>query len=433
MNPKNIENSTPVINNGEERKNSLNRKKLILVISIIFVVIIIAAAIITVLIIRDIEETKRLDATSVTLTEDLTISFGEPVQVSDFIADLQGNMVNDFTISTDTLGEQEITFEYINSRNKKRPYTFKIEVVDNIAPMVYGGSSYTVPVNYDDDLTNLMLSGDDLDDHPRREISGNYDLSKVGSYHVEYIITDASGNETRKPFTLNVIRPVASGGSSNPSSVSKLPISEAIAAYKTAQTKVGIDVSSWQGNIDWQKVKTAGVEFAFIRIGYQVGYGGDYVLDKYFVQNIEGATNAGLPVGVYFYSYADSIDEAKNQAEWIAEHLDGYTVELGVAFDWEDWGNFNATGMSFYTINRVAQTYLDTITEKGYDGLLYGSLNYLRRIWQPEKYLENHTVWLAQYYDEPTYEKDFRFWQFSNTGRVEGIAGDVDLDIMYLE
>lgn len=433
MNPENIENSTPVINNGEKRKNSLNRKKLTLIISIIFAVIIIATAIITILIIRDIEENRRLDATSVTLAEDLTIGFSESVQVSDFIADLQGSIVDDFAIDTNTLGEQEITFEYINSRNKKRPYTFKIEVVDNIAPMVYGGGSYTVPMNYDDNLTNLMLSGDDLDDHPRREIAGNYDLSKVGSYDVEYVITDASGNETRHPFVLNVVKPSASSSPSNTSSAPKLPISEAIAEYKTEQTKVGIDVSSWQGDINWQKVKTAGVEFAFIRIGYQVGYGGDYVLDKYFVQNIEGATNAGLPVGVYFYSYADSVDEAKNQAEWIAEHLSDYEVELGVAFDWEDWGNFNLTNMSFHTINRVASAYLDTLAEKGYNGLLYGSLNYLRRIWQPEKYLEDHTVWLAQYYDKPTYEKDFRFWQFSNTGRVDGIAGDVDLDIMYLE
>lgn len=433
MNPENIESHTPVIDNGENRKKSLNRKKLTLIIGIIFIVIIIVTVIIAVLIIRDIEENKRLDATSVTLVENLTISFGEPAQVSSFIADLQGSMVDDFAIPTDTLGEQEITFEYINSRNKKRSCTFKIEVVDNIAPMVYGGSSYTVPVNYDDDLTNLMLSGDNLDDHPRREIAGNYDLSKVGSYDVEYVITDASGNGTRQPFVLNVVKPSASSSSSNTSSAPKLPISEVIAEYKTERTKVGIDVSSWQGDINWQKVKSAGVEFAFIRIGYQVGYGGEYILDKYFTQNIEGATVAGLPVGVYFYSYADSVDEAKSQAEWIAEHLSDYEVELGVAFDWEDWGNFNTTGMSFHTINQVARTYLDTIAEKGYNGLLYGSLNYLRRIWQPEKYLANHAIWLAQYYDEPTYEKPFRFWQLSSSGRVEGISGDVDLDVMYLE
>ncbi len=411
-----------------------NHKKFIFIAGLIFVIILIVAAIITVLVIHDIEETKRLDATSVTLTEDLTVAFGEPAQVSSFITDLQGSMVDDFSVDTNSLGEQEITFEYINSRNKKRPYTFKINVVDKTAPTIYGSNSYTVALNYDGELTNLMLSGDDLDDHPERQIAGNYDLSKVGSYNVEYVITDASGNESRQPFTINVVKPTTSNsGSSNSSSAPKLPLSEVITEFKNDKAKIGIDVSSWQGNINWQKVKSAGVEFAFIRIGYQVGYGGEYVLDKYFTQNIENATTVGLPVGIYFYSYADSVAEAKSQAEWIAEQLDGYTVELGVAFDWEDWSNFNLTGMSFHTINRVAATFLDTLVDKGYQGLLYGSLNYLRRIWQPEKYLEGHAVWLAQYYTEPTYEKSFRFWQLSSSGRVDGITGDVDLDIMYLE
>lgn len=425
MNQETIETST-----SETRKS---HKKLIIVLGIIFAIILIVAAVVAALIIHDIEETKRLDATSVTLAEDLTVAFSEPAQVSDFIAELQGSMVDNFSIDTNSLGEQEITFEYINARNKKRPYTFRITVVDNVAPVIYGGSSITVPLNYAEDLTALMLSGDNLDDHPERKIAGDYDLTKVGSYNVEYVITDASGNETRKPFTLNVIRSVASGGSTPSSSTPKLPLSEVIAEFKNDNTKIGIDVSSWQGNINWEKVKSAGVEFAFIRIGYQVGYGGEYVLDKYFAQNITGATAVGLLVGVYFYSYADSIDEARNQAEWITEHLDGYKVELGVAFDWEDWSNFNSTGMSFHTINQVAKTYLDTIADQGYQGLLYGSLNYLRRIWQPEKYLAEHAVWLAQYYDEPTYEKPFRFWQLSSSGRVDGIAGDVDLDVMYLE
>lgn len=436
MNQENTQNQQDIDQNPTSEQSdsqAKNHKKTIFIAGFILAVILIIATIIAALIIHDIEETKRLDATSVTLTEDLTIAFGEPAQVSTFIADLQGSMVNDFEIDTNSLGEQEITFEYINSRNKKRPYTFKITVVDKTAPTIYGSNSYTVTLNYDGDLTNLMLSGDDLDDHPERQIAGNYDLSKVSSYAVEYVITDASGNETRQPFTLNVIRPVASSGSSNTSSAPKLPLSEVITEFKNDKTKIGIDVSSWQGNINWQKVKSAGVEFAFIRLGYQVGYGGEYVMDKYFQQNIEEATAVGLPVGVYFYSYADSVAEAKNQAEWIAEHLASYTVELGVAFDWEDWGNFNLTGMSFHTINQVAKTYLDTLASKGYQGLLYGSLNYLRRIWQPEKYLADHAVWLAQYYDEPTYEKSFRFWQLSNVGRVDGIAGDVDLDIMYLE
>ncbi len=433
MNQENIENSTTVINSEEMHKNPKGHKKLVIIVSATLAIILIAVSIVMVLIIHDIEETKRLDATSVTLSDDLSIGFGEPVRVSNFIKDLQGSMVNDFEINTNSLGEQDITFEYINNRNKKRPYTFKIKVIDKVAPTIYGNNYYTVSLGYDGDLTNLMLSADDIDDHPHREIIGEYDLNTVGSYNIEYLIRDFSGNETRKPFMLNVIKPSTNSPSSPTPSTAKLPISEAIAEYRTDKTKVGIDVSSWQGDIDWKEVKSAGAEFAFIRIGYQVGYNGEYILDKYFTKNIEGAVAVGLPVGVYFYSYANNVEEAKNQAHWIIENLKNYKVELGIAFDWEDWGDFNLAGMSFYTINQVAQTFLNTVSESGYSSLLYSSLNYLRSIWQPEKYLANYDIWLAQYHDRPTYEKDFLFWQLSNTGRVDGIDGDVDLDIMYLE
>lgn len=417
-----------------EQTRPKNHKKLIFIILASIMAILVA--VIVILIIYDIHETKRLDATSVTLTEDLTIGFDEPAKVSSFIGDLQGSMVNDFEINMDTLGEQEITFEYINSRNKKRHYTFTINVVDNTAPLIYGSSTYTVPINYEGDLTELMLSADDLDDFPVRTIVGDYDLQKVGVYDLEYVIKDSSGNESRKAFTLEVVNPISSAGTVNSNtnnSAYYLPFAEVVQEYKTDQTKIGIDVSAWQGEINWQKVKAAGVEFVFIRLGYQVGSGGDYVLDRYFQQNITGARSVGLPVGVYFYSYADGIDEAKKQAEWVTEALSGYKIQLGVALDWEDWANFNSTNMSLYTINQVANTFLDIINQAGYDGLLYGSKNYLNLIWRADRYLSHHKVWLAQYYDHPTYEKRFHFWQMSSSGRVDGISGNVDIDIMYLD
>lgn len=374
----------------------------------------------------DVHENRRLDAESVALVADLTVGFDAEVRVSDFLEKLDGELVDDVLIETTELGMKEVGFEYINIRGRRRPYSFTIEVVDEVAPVIYGVNSYTVARGYAGDLTDLMLSGDDLDDQPVRKVVGEYDLNKVGRYELEYTITDASGNETRQNFVLNVVEPTGTSGSTS-TARPKYDFAEATTDHKTKQAKIGIDVSSWQGEVDWQKVKQAGAEFAFIRLGYQTDYGGEYVLDKYFKQNIAGALVVGLPVGVYFYSYADSVDQARAQATWVREQLEEYEVELGVAFDWEDWKNFNQVGMSFRTINQVAKTFVDEVAAGGYQGLLYGSKNYLEKIWQPE----GVGVWLAQYYDRVTYDGEYRFWQLSDTGRIDGVRGDVDIDVWY--
>ncbi len=373
------------------------------------------------------EADKKLDAESVTLKEDRTMAFGETRKVSDFLENLNGTLVEDFEIIPEDLGETEISFDFINVKDKKRTIRFKVNVVDTVAPKIYGSNIYTVPVGYEGNLTDLILSGDDLDGHPRREITGNYNLDRVGRYNVEYVVTDAAGNQAKHPFVLNVVRP---SNINTPQVTSeRIDIEEIIDEHKTENTKIGIDVSQWQGKIDWQKVKDDGVEFAFIRVGYQAGFDEDYVFDPYFEANLQGATAVGLPVGVYFYSYADSTAEAEKQAKWIIGHIKDFPVELGVAFDWESWSEFNQAGMSFRKINQVAKSFLDTVKQSGYQGLLYSSKIYLERIWDVPEY----ETWLAQYYDRVTYEGDYRYWQLSNSGRVDGVDGDIDIDIMYLD
>lgn len=403
----------------------LSRRQIIVIVSASITIILSS---ISIWIALDIAETKRLDAESVILKDDLRISFGEQVVTSDFISALKGELINDQSINTEQLGKVKVEFEYYNIKHKKRPYEFTIEVVDDTAPKIYGSSQYTVPTGYQGDLTNLMLSADNLDDKPKREILGEYDLGTPGIYNLSYSITDASGNSTKQNFTLRVVKPTPS---SNPPaySMQKLPLKEVIQKHKTSTTKIGVDVSQWQGKIDWPAVKDAGIEFAFIRLGYQTKFNGEYTLDPFFHQNVQAAQAAGLPIGIYFYSYANTVEQAKDQAEWIAEQISDYNIELGVAFDWESWSEFNIANMSLYTINKVATTFLDTLESFGYNGVLYSSKVYLERIWQPN----NYPVWLAQYYDRVTYDGDYWIWQMSNTGQVTGINGDVDLNIMYLD
>ena len=190
---------------------------------------------------------------------------------------------------------------------------------------------------------------------------------------------------------------------------------------------LGIDVSSFQGEIDWEKVKNAGVEFAIIRLGFGYTVNMELVLDKYFQANLEGAKNQGLKVGVYFYTYANTLEEIEEQAKFINDNLHGEELELGVTFDWENWNNFQDYQVSFYDLNNMYDNFSSILKNKGYDTMLYGSKFYLSNVWSTS----NRKIWLAHYTSMTNYDKDFKLWQFSDKGLVDGINGFVDLDILY--
>ena len=370
------------------------------------------------------QKDKKMETEAIRLKEDLTVEFGEKVKISDFIENLEGNLVEDCEVNTEQLGETKVLFEYTNRKNKRKNAEFTVKIIDTKPPQILSGNSYTVNLGYSKNLTDVLLSGDEVDDKPKREIIGEYDVNQVGDYPLTYVVTDSSGNEAKKDFVLHVKEK-----EEEKKKPKKIDIADVLREYKTENTKIGIDVSKWQEEIDWQKVKNAGIEFAMIRIGYQTAYDGECQLDPCFAANIEGAKAAGIPVGVYFYSYAKNAKQAIEQAHWIKEHLQNAKLDLPIAFDWENWNSFNQAGMSFYTLNKVANVFLDTVQELGYQGMLYSSKFYLEQIWEPIQY----AVWLAQYNRKVTYEGEFSIWQMSESGRVDGIKNDVDLDVMYLK
>ena len=164
-----------------------------------------------------------------------------------------------------------------------------------------------------------------------------------------------------------------------------------------------------------------------IRVGSQNGVKGDYVLDPYFKQNIENALKNDLKVGIYFYSYADSEKEATKQANWVIKQIKEYDIDLPVVFDFESFDILNDMELSIYGLNEIAHSFIDTLEEKGYNGMLYGSKNYLISLW---KYHTN-PVWLAHYTDNTNYEGKYFMWQMCNDGKIDGIEGYVDIDILY--
>jgi lysozyme len=157
------------------------------------------------------------------------------------------------------------------------------------------------------------------------------------------------------------------------------------------------------------------------------GTNGERVLDSKFKQNIKNANKNKIPVGVYYFSYASSKKEAIKDAKWVLKQIKKYDVTLPVAFDWEDFRDYNSYKLSFYNLTSMADGFIEEIEKNGYKGMLYGSKNYLEQIWLPN----NHNVWLAHYTDKTSYEGNYKFWQLTEIGKVDGIDGTVDIDIQY--
>lgn len=220
--------------------------------------------------------------------------------------------------------------------------------------------------------------------------------------------------------------------SESPSAPLPEPIKTQPVITQTTQTtqrlkipKKGIDVSVYQGNIDWQRVKESGIEFAIIRIGF-----GNSDVDKCFKKNIEGAKAAGLKVGVYLYSYAQNVAQAQSEARFVLEQLKGYKLDYPVCYDVED--RKYQGHLSSDEITQIAKTFLQTVRSAGYKVSLYSFVSWLNNKFNVDE-LKGFDIWAAQWASKCSYKKDYAMWQYSETGVVPGITGSVDLDYSYMD
>ncbi len=192
----------------------------------------------------------------------------------------------------------------------------------------------------------------------------------------------------------------------------------------------GIDVSRYQGDINWEQVKESGVEFVLLRLGYR-GYGnGALVKDAFADANYQGAKAAGLKVGVYFFSQSINVYEAAQEAQWVMEHIQGWELDLPVVYDWElpadDARTAHVTAGQLTAFTRVFNRILQN---NGYGVMVYFNRHhaserlYLHR-------LTDYPHWLAMYQEEMSYPYDIAIWQYSESGSVPGIEGNVDLNLL---
>lgn len=205
----------------------------------------------------------------------------------------------------------------------------------------------------------------------------------------------------------------------------------------------GIDVSKWQGKIDWKKVKDSGIEFAFIRIGYR-GENGIVYKDDNADYNIQQAQKAGVLVGVYFFSTAVSEKEAREEAEWTLKAIKGYKISYPVVYDCEGYKNSTSRMFDLSATERTAHAmkFLETVKQAGYDAMFYGALNEIEdaTCWNIEKIEKKYKIWVAQYSEEvypnkdiPDYQGKTSAWQYTNKGHVNGVSGNVDMVVCYFK
>lgn len=195
----------------------------------------------------------------------------------------------------------------------------------------------------------------------------------------------------------------------------------------------GIDVSKYNGVIDWRQVAEDGVEFAFIRVGIR-GYGaeGRLVEDEGFEENVENALSSGIKVGVYFFTQATTVEEAVEEAEFVKQIIAPYRIECPVVLDVEkvsdSEGRMNKISKEERT--RVVKTFCEEISKAGYTPMLYYNMEMGALMLDLEQ-LEDYDKWFAYYNKDIYYPYDFKVWQYSDKGRVSGINGDVDLNIAF--
>ena len=202
----------------------------------------------------------------------------------------------------------------------------------------------------------------------------------------------------------------------------------------TYTSEIGIDVSSHQKSIDWAAVKNSGVKFAMIQVGYRGYETGALMDDAYFEENIQGAIENGIDVGVYFFSQAVSVEEARAEADFVLERVKKYNLQLPIVFDLEEVSNAtdrieNTTAQER---TQAAVTFMNHIKNAGYQAMVYSSSQLFETVFDMN-YLHDFDFWVADYSYTPDFSYHFSIWQYTDAGSINGISTNVDMNIMFVK
>ena len=340
-----------------------------------------------------------------------------------------------------SVDEGTLEFEYIYQEDNPLSYRVDIKATDESGNVSYGNYEVRIKDNTPPlilrsgdgtqlvrgsifNINNHIGYGDNLDPRPNLEIIGDVDIYTLGYYPLTAIVTDYSGNETSWSFTIEVV----DKKDSYDEDIDYYDFDDFKNDHYGQNRKYGLDVSEWQGDIDYKAVKDAGCDFVFIRIGWS--FEGELNIDKKFRRNIEGFKEVGIPVGIYLFSYDYKEKDLLIALDKVFEELNGIDLELPIVFDWETFYKFQDYEMSFSDLNRLYDAFEKKVTEQGYKSMLYGSAYYLNRIWL---FKDTRAIWMAQYTDVATYEHPYVVWQVTDSGKIDGIEGTADFNIWFMD
>ncbi len=199
------------------------------------------------------------------------------------------------------------------------------------------------------------------------------------------------------------------------------------------KAKLGIDVSKYQGEIDWKQVKDENIDFAMLRVGYRGYETGNIKEDPTFIYNVTSANKVGLDVGVYFFSQAISPEEAKEEAAFVLQQIKKHDVTYPVVFDLEFIEeNDRISHLTKDEITEITKAFCEEIEQAGYQVMIYGNRHWLQDVIELGE-LSTYDIWLAEYREEPSYPYEFKMWQYTDNGSVAGISGGVDMNLWFEE
>ena len=314
---------------------------------------------------------------------------------------------------------------------KKRKYKKVIEynILDMTEPVfISAPSTLTMEASDEHSVCEKIVYADNYDSIPTCKIEGTYDKTVIGTYPgLKYIVSDKAGNQIEKDFTLNIVSKIKN--TSSYSQPKYIYMNEILNNYKNEGTSIGIDVSKWQGNVDFNKVRDAGIEFVIMRIGSQRSQDEEISMDVKFKEYYAAVKEAGLKVGVYVYNTSASKEDGIKTAKWVIKELNGDKLDFPVAYDWEDWSNFMSYKMSLHTLSETYKGFEEELKRNGYEAMLYSSKYYLENVWMD---FDNTNIWLANYTSKTEYKGKYMMWQMTSSAKVSGITDNtVDIDILY--
>lgn len=359
---------------------------------------------------------------NIVLTGENTFEVYDELTVGNLITNTDVQLKNgDDIIDTSRTGNFDVTVSY-TYEDKLYEHSVSYTVADTTPPVLLNsGENTVIKAGENFDLNDYVGFADNYDRMPELTYEGYVDTSVCGVYPITAVASDSSGNEISWDLNIEVADEIPVPEDNN----SRLSFDAFTKQFAGDNISFGIDVSKWQGDIDFEAVKNAGCSFVIMRIGH---YYDEIEMDEYYKTNMAAAREAGLDVGVYIYTTANTKEEVIENAQWIAGQLDNQKLDFPVVFDWEDFSAFQQYEMSIHDLNEYFELFASEMEKYGYSAMLYSSKNFLNNFWYEHS---EYPVWLAHYTDETDYTGEYAMWQMSCFGRIDGIEGDVDLNILY--